>query len=201
MELLAELLKPAIPIGILLFGGRWLLNAYDLRRTKREQEIELVRFIRQKQYSAVEELYSLFGRFMALYRLVNSKDTDLRDEQTRRLLFEAASEAESAVDAAILRIGSEFAHGDRALLEPLLGNLRQSVQIWRECIREGRKLPFTYSEQPDYVRFKMSFARTTAYMVTKIYGRLAPEEVRMDEARELLLGAFSNIYEEHGAHI
>jgi hypothetical protein len=201
VELLIELLKPAIPVAILLLGGRWLLNVYDLRKTKREQEIALVRFIRQKQYEAVEELYGLFGRFMELYRLVNSPDTELDNDETRLSLCKTASEAESAIDAAILRIGCEFTHDNPELLEPLLGNLRQSVQIWRESIREHKKLPFTYSSQKDYERFKTSFAKTAAYMVTKIYGRLTPEEVKMEEAQNLLLEAFSNKYEEHGAHL
>lgn len=184
-----------------MLGGRWLLNFYDLRKTRREQEIEFVRFIRQKQYEAVQELYHLFSRFMALYRIINSKETDLDDDKTRRSLFQAASEAESAIDATVLRIGCEFTHENRKLLEPLLGNLRQSVQIWRESVREQKKLPFTYSEQKDYERFKTSFAKTTAYMVSKIYRRLSAEEVQMEEAQNLLLEAFSNKYEEHGAHI
>jgi hypothetical protein len=201
MAFLTEILKAAIPVVILLLGGRWLLNFYDLRKTKREQEIELVRFIRQKQYEAVQELYQLFACFMSLYRLINSNDTNLDDDETRRSLFKRASNAESAIDAAILRIGCEFTHDNREQLEPLLGNLRQSVQIWRESIRGHKKLPFTYSEQEDYERFKKSFAKTTAYMVSKIYGNLAAEEVQMEVAQNLLVEAFSNKYEKHGAHI
>lgn len=196
MDILSDIITAAVPVLILLFGGRRILNIYDVRKTKREQEIELSRFIREQQYSAIQELYGLFGRFMLLYRLVNSPDTDLNDDETRRTLYKASSEAESGVEAVILRIGCEFTHDNRERLEPLLGDLRQSVQIWRESIRAHEKLPFDKDTQQDYLDFKTGFAKTTAYMVSKVYGNLTPEEVQMEEAQNLLIEAFSNKYEK-----
>ena len=106
-----------------------------------------------------------------------------------------AAEVEASVDSTILRIGSEFAITEKAELANLLGNLRQSVQLWRESIREGQPLPFDHSEEPNYLRFKECFARTTAYLASSIYESLEPAKVKMDDARDLLTNAFSNKFE------
>ncbi len=194
-QVLPVVVGATIPTLILLVGGQRLLNRYEVSKKQREQELELARFIRERQYEAVQELYALFARFMSLYRKINAEDTDLHDCAVRHRLFVEAVEAESTVDAAILRIGSEFTSGNRAQLEPLLGNLRQAVQLWRESVRDSKKLPFTWDEQPDYLRFKAAFAGTCAYMANRIYQSLAPAHTQMEEARELLRGASSNLYE------
>ena len=186
---------PIITTLLVIFGGQWLLNRYETMRKAKEQEIELVRAVRQQQYRAVESVYHLFGEFMALYRTVNSKNTNLGDPDTKRNLLTQAIEAESEIDALILRVGCEFVEGPSMELEPLLGNLRQSVQLWRETIERGEKLPFYQSGQQDYIRFKEAFAGTAAFMVHQIHNRLEPPEMRMEEARSLLLGAFSNEWE------
>ena len=139
-QILAVVIWATVPTLILLAGGQLLLNRYEVAKKKREQEIELARFIRERQYEAVQEMYSLFGRLMTLYRLINSPDTNLEDVKIRRELFEQCAKAESTVDATILRIGCEFTSGNINDLEPLLGNLRQSVQIWRENVRDSERL-------------------------------------------------------------
>ena len=64
-ELIKAGLQVALPVVVLLVGGRWLLDRYEISRKRREQEIELVRFVRERQYQALESIYSLFGRFMS----------------------------------------------------------------------------------------------------------------------------------------
>jgi hypothetical protein len=190
-----QILTPLLPALLIVFGGQWILNRYETRRKAKEKEAELISSIREQQYEAVESLYRLFAKFMELYRIVNNPNTDLSAPDTQRSLLAQAIEAEAGIDALILRIGCEFVQGPRAELEPLLGNLRQSVQLWRELIRAGKRLPFTYSEQEDYVRFKEAFAGTAAFMVHQIHNRLEPPAMRMEESQSLLLGAFSNKYE------
>ncbi|MGO9475023.1 MAG: hypothetical protein ACLPWS_16725, partial [Rhodomicrobium sp.] len=124
---------------------------------------------------------------------------DLEDAATRYSLFTRAAEAESAIDAAILRIGSEFPKSGAVDLEDLLGNLRQSVQLWRESVRDSQKLPFSSSEQLDYLRFKRCFAQATAYLASAIYETMEPPKVKMKDAADLLTGAFSNRFERRVA--
>lgn len=201
MELLIKLLSPLIPTIFLLVGGQWLLNQYSIARRKKEQELELVKAIREQEYKAIEELYRLFGAFMELYRIVNADFTNLQEEETRITLFKQAAHLESQVDSLILKIGCEFANDSQNSpqnLEELLGNLRQSVQLWREQIREGKKLPFTSSKQNNYTRFKSAFANVSAFMINRIHYKLETPQTRMKQVEELLLGSFDNKYEIWG---
>ena len=199
-ELVLALVGAAVPTAILVFGGGYLLNLFELAKKKREQGLELARFVREKQYEALAELYSFFGEFMRIYRAVNSEDTDLSDNETRRDLFEQAAKIESRVDALILRIASEFTHDNRDELEKNLAELRQSVQIWRECIRDGQTLPFTHSGQPDYVRFKNAFTSIATSIANMIYRSLDAPELSPDAAKSMLMEIFDNKHERHGAH-
>ena len=196
---IVALLAAVLPTIILVFGGQHLLNRYEVARKSKEQEIELIRAVREKQYEAVEALYASFATFMALYRTVNSPYTDLKDISVRQSFFEQAVEAEAKIDELILRIGCEFPDDKFDQLEYLLGHLRQSVQLWRECIRNGKVLPFTSSNSPEYMRFKETFASTAAYLVHHIHNKLESVDMRMDETRALLTGVFSNKY-EHEAY-
>ncbi|MBU7046905.1 MAG: hypothetical protein HXS54_10780 [Theionarchaea archaeon] len=180
------------PTLLLIFGGQWILNRYETMRKAKEQEIQLVRSIREQQYEAVESLYHLFARFMALYR---KSKYYISDYDTQRNLLTQAIEAESEIDALILRIGSEFVQRPGDELESLLGNLRQSVQLWRKKFKKGEKLPFYSSDQEDYIRFKKAFAETAVFMVNQIYGQLEPPQMKKEQSKSLLLGAFSNKYE------
>lgn len=197
-QIILAVVQAVAPVFLLLVGGQFLLNRFEISKKRRSQEIELAAFIRERQYEALENLYVLFGQFMALYRRINSPSTDLSDKNTKAILFAAVVETEASIDAAILRIGSEFTHDNEQELEARLGSLRQSVQIWRESIHEESRLPFSHSEQEDYLRFKTSFAETTAYLSSKIYGSLSPEKVKMEQANRLLVGAFSNKHEWYG---
>lgn len=221
-ELIKAAVGGAIPTAVLIFGGRWLLDKYDIRKKKREQdlefaarerfqesevsrkrreqEIELVRFVRQRQYEALQELYTLFAQYMSFYRLINSNHIDLKDSASRLKLLEQISVSEGRVDAAILRIASEFTHNNSAKLQEYLANLRQSVQIWRERVSDGRDLPFTSSRQHDYMRFKTAFTQTCTYLASLIYQRLEPTSVVVEQATEVLTGVFDNKHEWHGPH-
>ncbi len=200
-ELIKVSLGATVPTAILLAGGRYILNRYDITRKRREQEIELTRFVRERQYEALQELYELFAEFMRLYRVINSAETDLSDADVRKELLEQCAMAESRVDSSILRIASEFTHHNRETLERFLANLRQSVQLWRERVRSGKTLPFDYSEQSDYLRFKTAYSNTATYLASLIYQRLDPAELALAESRKLLVDIFSNKWERHGAHL
>ena len=195
LEVSKVILVATVPVVVLIIGGQRLLNRHELNRHQNEQEISLARFIRERQYESVQDLYVLYARFMTLYRDINAPHTDLDRDDVRATLFHDAAEAEGEVDAAILRIGSEFTAGNIDDLEPLLGNLRQSVQVWRQRIGAGKRLPFSHSEQLDYLRFKAASSGTCAYMVNRIYESLDPPQTRIEEARRLLSGAASNKYE------
>ena len=221
-EIIKAAVGGAIPTAVLVFGGRWLLDKYDIRKRKREQdleftakersqelevtrkrreqEIELVRFVRQRQYEALQELYTLFAQYMSFYRLINSGHIDLNNPSSQLKLLEQISASEGRIDAAILRIASEFTHDNSAQLGRDLADLRQSVQIWRERVREGSDLPFHASGQADYMRFKTAFTHTCTYLASLIYQRLEPTSVIVEQATEVLTGVFDNKHEWHGPH-
>lgn len=199
-ELIKTVVGGAVPVAIAALGGQWLLNRYELDRKKRESRLEFARFVRERQYESLVQLYDLFSRFMALYRLINSKDTDLDNPEIRKDLLRKCTEAEAGVDAIILRVASEFTSEYQSSLAEFLGNLRQSVQIWRERVSEGKRLPFIYSEQEDYVRFKTAFAQVATYLSASIFGSLEPLPVRFEAAQTLILDAFSNKWERYRYH-
>jgi hypothetical protein len=189
------LLAPIVPIVFLILGGQYLLDRYDEKKKNKEQQLELLRAVREKQYEAVENLYHLFSLFMALYREINSLTTNLSDEEAQKGLLMRAISAESEVDALILRIGCEFAIAPTTELEKLLHDLRYSVQVWRRALSSGEVLPFSSSEQGDYVKFKESFARTASYMVEHIHQQLEPSKTQQDQAASLLIKVFRHNYE------
>lgn len=221
-ELIKAAVGGAVPTVALVFGGRYLLDKYDIRkkqreqdlevaakerlqeselsRKRREQEIELVRFVRQRQYEALQELYALFAQYMFFYRLINSGHIDLKDAASRLKLLEQISMSEGRIDATILRIASEFTHNNTAQLGGYLANLRQSVQIWRERVCDGHDLPFYSSGQHDYMRFKTAFTQTCTYLASLIYQRLEPTSVVVEQATDVLAGVFDNKHEWHGPH-
>lgn len=199
-EILKTIIGGAVPVAIAAFGGQWILNKYQLSQKRRESRLELARFVRERQYESLEQIYNLFGRFMSLYRLINATDTDLSDPEVRYGLLQRCAEAEAGVDAVILRVASEFTNEYKPDIARALGALRQSVQIWRERVSEGQRLPFIASDQPDYVRFKASFAQISTYLSASIFGGLEPLPVRFEAAQTLILDAFDNKWEQHGYH-
>jgi hypothetical protein len=209
-ELIKAAVAGVVPTAVLAFGGRWLLDKYDARKKerehelhvvqkRREQEIELVRFVRQRQYDALQELYKLFAQYMECFRLVNSGLIDLADPMRRLRLLKRIAAAEGRVDAVILRIASEFAHEDIPTLGDSLANLRQSVQVWRRCVCDGERLPFRSSEQRDYMRFKKAFTEVCTHLVSIIYQRLDPATVAVEKATGVLTYVFDNRHEWHDA--
>jgi len=195
MDVTVELLKPILPTIILLIGGKWLLIRYELEKTLREQQIELSRAIREQQYIAVSRLYEAFSELMELYRLVNGSNTYPDDENEHLNLLQRASSIDAKVDALILQISCEFITTENSALEDFLGHMRQSVQLWRECIKRKQRLPFDDSHQEDYTKFKETFSAIASYMVHRIHTGLEPPKMRLSEARNLVMNVFSNKYE------
>src|SRR5579859_4791341 len=134
---LITILAALLPAIITVIGGQAILIRY---RKSKEQEVELIRAVREKQYEAVQSLYTLFGRYMALYREINR--SDVRNPHVREDIMKRVIQAESEVDALLLKIACEFADWQLEGLEkrPLhyfLGHLRQGVQFWREQLDKG----------------------------------------------------------------
>ena len=161
---LVTIIAALLPAIITLIGGQVFLISY---RKSKEQEIELIRAVRERQYEAVQSLYALFGRYMALYRDINR--SDLTNPSIREEIMKRVIQSESEVDALLLKIACEFADGPVERLGYILGHLRQAVQFWREQLAKGEKLPFIYSNTYEYVRFKETFAEAAAFMVHHIH--------------------------------
>lgn len=200
-EIALTSIQVALPIIMLIGGGRYILSWYETKQKKREQEIELLRFVRERQYETLQDTYKLFGRFMYLYRELNSADVDLTDIEIKMSFHKQCAEAESQIESLILRIASEFKHENQSILEKILANLRQSVQLWRESVRESAPLPFDHSEQADYVRFKNAFSNTVTFLASQVYQGLDPADIDFKESNRLLNEIFSNKWERNGAHI
>jgi hypothetical protein len=199
-EIVKTVIGGIVPVAIAAVGGQWIINRYEFSKKKRESRLELAQFVRQRQYESLEQIYDLFGRFMSLYRLINSQYTDLSNTKIRQELLKRCIEAEAGVDALILRIASEFTYEYQSSLAESLANLRQSVQIWREQVSEGKRLPFTYSGQKDYVLFKTAFAQAATHLSANILGNLEPLPVRFETAQKVVLDVFSNKWEKYGYH-
>lgn len=198
MEILLRLIVPILPTIILVLGGQLLIDRYAISRKKRETEMELIKSIREKQYATLVEFYQIFARYMNFYRLINSPLTDMKNISLKTEIFNQICKTESEVDALVLKIGCEFADATDNIqeVENLLGELRQSVQIWREKIVHDEKLPFTSSNQEDYLRFKIAFSYIAAYMINKIQHRFETPKVIMKQVEGLLVGAFDNKHEK-----
>lgn len=196
--LIGAFVSALLPALVLIFGGRWVLNRYDLGKRKKEYEMDLISTIRKEQYRTLSQLYVLFAQFMEFFRLINLPSTDLSDIRLRRELLDKIVKAEAEVDSLILKIGCEFidAGTDSEQMGSMLGQLRQSVQLWRERVVNGEKLPFDRSSQDDYVRFKESFAHIAAFMINKIHRKQTVPQVTMDKVGEILVGAFDNKHEK-----
>lgn len=198
IDLIIRIITPITPVSILIIGGQKVLNKYALIKKKQETEIELIAAIRNQQYKTLKELYTLFAKFMELYRRIDSPHTDLNNHEVREQLFLEATTAESKIDAIILKIGGEFtkegdSHDD---IENMLGKLRQSVQIWRESIVNSNTLPFDISTQKDYMRFKIAFSRISAFMINRIHQSLEPHKAKMQRVEKILVDSFHFKHEE-----
>jgi len=197
LKILDALIRSLVPPLFLIIGGQFLLDRYAIRRKKKEAEIELIKKTREEKYLIIHELYALFAEFMRLYRKINSPYTSLQNQESQASLFEEIIKAESHVDAIILKIGCEFTDetDDSGELDQILGRLRQSVQLWRETIVRGEKLPFFSSQEKNYLKFKIAFSQVSAFMINKIHGQLEPPNVQMERVSETLLSAFDNKHE------
>jgi hypothetical protein len=180
------ILAALLPAIITVLGGQAILIRY---RKSKEQEIELMRAVRERQYEAVQSLYTLFGQYMALYREINR--SDVKNPQVREEIMKRVIQSESEVDALLLKIACEFADGPTEKLKYTLGHLRQSVQMWREQLEKGERLPFTYANTYEYVRFKETFAETAAFMVHHIHQKLEPNKMQQKQAADILIDVFN----------
>lgn len=198
IEILLKIFTPLIPIIALIIGGQTLIDKYAIKRKRKELEIELLKKTREEKYNTIRDIYNLFSEYMRLYRKINSPLTDLNNAETLQFLFNEVVITESKVEGIILKVGCEFVteKDDKEEIEGMLGNLRQSVQIWREKLINKEKLPFNSSGQEDYMRFKTAFAYTAAFMANKIHEDLETPDIKMKRVEEILVGSFDNKYEK-----
>lgn len=187
---ITPIIAAVLPAIIAVIGGQAILIRY---RKSKEEEVELIRSVRERQYEAVQSLYTIFGRYMAFYREINR--SDVKNPQVREDILKRVIQAESEVDALLLKIACEFADGATEKLENVLGHLRQSVQFWREQVEKGEKLPFIYSNTYEYVRFKETFAETAAFMVHHIHRKLKPDKMQQEKAADVLIHVFDFLNE------
>ena len=193
--IVVPILAPISAAIIVVFGGRFFLKEYEERQKQKEQEVALLRSVREQQYKAVELLYDLFSQFMALYREMSNfvapaSATNLSKDELNELL-KRAIKAETQLDALIVRIVCEFVNKPNEDHAYLLGHLRQSAQSWRETIREGKMVHFGSTKDPEYVRFKTTFTQTAAFMVHHIHEHLErPPTMDNKQAANLLIKIF-----------
>ncbi len=180
------ILVALLPAIFTVIVGQYILIRY---RKSKEQEVELIRAVRERQYEAVQSLYTLFGQYMALYREINH--SDVKNLQVREDILKRVIQSESEVDALLLKIACEFADGPTEKLKYTLGHLRQSVQFWREQLEKGEHLSFTYANTYEYVRFKETFAETAAFMVHHIHQKLKPNKMQQKQAADILIDVFN----------
>lgn len=199
LELTIELATPIIPILILILGGQKLIDRYSIEKKKRESELDLACSIRKKQYEALQNLYSIFAEFMSIYRLTERLTRkELESQEIKDKFINMSIKSESKIDALILEIGCEFPpfETDEIDLKYLLGNLRQSVHLWREKFQEEEHLPFYFSGQENYMRFKTAFALVSAFMINRIYQGTEYTKISLFQVPEVLIDAFDNKHED-----
>jgi len=137
-------------IFVLLLGalaGQRLTAYWNLRQKRRELQL-----------SALQQFYSAYGEFFAVWKLWNRLDrkSDNAPERTWELHKRAAS-AEAIVESTMVRLASEM----RLLALDIedLGRFRQAFQQLRQCIREDKNLKWPSSECPEYKSFKILAVR------------------------------------------
>lgn len=142
-------LAPIAAVLITLAAG-WLISQ---RVTDRWEQM---RKRRELDLAALDELYSCYGEFYAVWKLWNGycnkqNPTPGPPDATWNLLIRATA-AEGKVEALLTKIATE-----RVLDEPqifALGALRQAYHELRHAIRLGKQLPWSRSSHQDYVAFK-----------------------------------------------
>jgi hypothetical protein len=187
------LIRALIWLAVVVVGGQLLIGLYSLQRKKREQKIELARFIKEKQYVALQEMYKVFAAFMGLSREINADHTNLDDPETRTLLFDRIVQTEADMDAAILRIVSEFSGGDSSHRDSLeiadkLNLFRQIGQRWREHVHRGEK--FSHNQALHHQLLIDSIGLVSTYLAEAIFENMEPIRVNRRLAGDCIVKAF-----------
>lgn len=198
-DILAEELIKTIPkAGLTVFGAllAWLVGkriAFYWAIRQKQREIEL---------SALNEFYSVYGEFFAVWKLWNLHIDETKQpaekEKTSQLL-ERALLAESRVESLLVKIASERKLDDDTVKD--LGLLRQAFQHLRETMQEKRKLHWWHSGHKQYMALKKLATRVTELLSLSrrsLLRRLLPKEFKRptrDEATEQLLKITDNSHE------
>lgn len=190
------LIAAILPTIFLILGGQYIFNLYSVKLKEKEAEIDLSKTIKLEQYKTLNELYKIFGKFMELYRKINY--VKFESDAEKYILFNEIVLAESQIDSLILKIANEFVYSTDNLenVDRLLGNLRQSIHIWRESYANDKKLPFNISNQEDYKRFKIAFGEIASFMSVKIYSNLDLKYTQIISSHKIVVAAFDKKHED-----
>jgi hypothetical protein len=167
--------------AVLAFGvGNRLSARWALRQKRREMTI-----------SATYEFHRLYGDFFATWKLwyYTLGASPERHHDYRWELMKKAATSEAGVESLFVRLATE-----RRLLDheiEALGKFRQAYQKLRQAIRDGRNLPWSSSDHPEYVAFKR-LAAATAHLLESSDSAPKPTQ---GETQAALLRITSNEWE------
>jgi len=104
-------------------------------------------------------------------------------------LHKRAASAEAIIEGTLVKLSSELNLHEEQINS--LGRFRQAFQQLRQAIREGRLLPWDYSDHPEYTTFK-----TLAVHVAALLGKNWPDSPpSCERAASQLLQITSNRWE------
>lgn len=127
----------AVPIG------QFITRSIDHNKKRRENEL-----------NTINEFYSVYGEFFAIWKLLNFSIESGSFDQNQHNIFDRASRLEARFEAIALKLCCERVLSSDEVCN--LGLLRQYFQIPRERIRDARKIDFGRSGHPGYLSFKKS---------------------------------------------
>jgi hypothetical protein len=162
-ELLMEGIKtlPSAVLTLVTLGLGWVvgnqLTHYWAVRQKR----------RESQLAAAEQFQQVYGEFFAvwkLWRLHQKGEGPEGPTSPRWELLHRAAAAEAKLEAINIKLATECALNADDL--HALGRFRQAVQQIRKAIHDRTKLPWTWSEQSDYLVFKEMACRVSGLLAT-----------------------------------
>lgn len=137
--------------------GSWISAYWTSRQKRKEAEI-----------TAAQELYDLYGEFLAIWKLWNGIDHvgDSAEREKRRAgLLERATLMEGRFESLLLRLTSQLWWSHEALTD--LGLLRQIFQFPRSQMTRHEPIPWNYSEHPQYLAFKRTCSRIGAKLAKR----------------------------------
>lgn len=152
-------------------------------------KVDTVKKARELDLGALEELYSLYGRFFAVWKAWNTPAA----KPNQADLFREAAASEGRLESLFVRVACQ-----RRLSEEdtdTLGKYRQAYQQLRNAIRDGKPLDWSSSDNPRYEAFKNLTAQFAVVLQPQVAGIHAPRRPSPEEAANALMRITENAYE------